>query len=340
MGVFDLKESRFPSILRDRAPSARVIEEEPEWRQRPAVPEAGPQPRRIIPTRWRALQQHTLEVRAATAGNCHVVGIALRRINVRLSFCGRVMQDGVLMPGMLVANEPGLAVDGLLRGPTDVLHLHIPNGIIAECGEHTGVGGTAVLPTSVSTVRDPAIERLGMALLDADQMDHPLGHLHADLISLAIVMRLLDAARKTAAGRRPKISGLARWRLRRVLDFIDGHLAEPISLADLAAASGLTRMHFAAQFRAATGVRPHEYLLRRRIERAQEMLRGSKEPIVDVALQVGFQTQAHFTSTFRKFVGQPPGAWCREQDFGAGAIGTEPRSATYDRAARERRAVA
>lgn len=257
-----------------------------------------------------------------TAGNCHVVGIALRRINIRLSFCGNVVQDGALMPGMLVANEPGLAVDGLLRGPTDVLHLHIPNGIIAECGEHTGVGGTAALPTNVSAARDPAIERLGMALLDADQIGHPLGHIYADSISLAIVTKLLDAARKTAAGGLPKTSGLAKWRLKRVLDFIDGNLAEPISLADLAAASGLTRMHFAAQFRATTGVRPHEYLLRRRIERAQEMLRGSKDPIVDVALQVGFQTQAHFTSTFRKFVGQPPRAWCREQDDGAGVSGT------------------
>lgn len=322
MGVFDSGESRFPFILRDRLPPAWIIEEEPTWRQRPAIPDAGPQPRRIIPTRWRAFQQHTLEVRATTAGNCHVVGIALRRINIRLSFCGNVVQDGALMPGMLVANEPGLAVDGLLRGPTDVLHLHIPNGIIAECGEHTGVGGTAALPTNVSAARDPAIERLGMALLDADQIGHPLGHIYADSISLAIVTKLLDAARKTAAGGPPKISGLAKWRLKRVLDFIDGNLAEPISLADLAAASGLTRMHFAAQFRATTGVRPHEYLLRRRIERAQEMLRGSKDPIVDVALQVGFQTQAHFTSTFRKFVGQPPRAWCREQDDGAGVSGT------------------
>lgn len=340
MGVSGIGESRFPFILRDRLPPARVIEEEPTWRQRPAITDTGPQPRRIIPTRWRSFQQHALEVRAATAGNCHMVGIALRRINIRLSFCGHVVQDGMLMPGMLVANEPGLAVDGLLRGPTDVLHLHIPNGIIAECGEHAGLGGTAALPTSVSTARDPAIERLGMALLDSDQIGHPLGHIYADSISLAIVTRLLDAARKTAAGGRPKNSGLAKWRLKRVLDFIDGNLAESISLADLAAASGLTRMHFAAQFRAATGVRPHEYLLRRRIEHAQEMLRGSNEPIVDVALQVGFQTQAHFTSTFRKFVGQPPRAWCREQDPSIGASGTEPRSAACDRAARERRAVA
>jgi transcriptional regulator GlxA family with amidase domain len=52
-------------------------------------------------------------------------------------------------------------------------------------------------------------------------------------------------------------------------------LDKPVSLADVASSAGLTRMHFAAQFRAATGLRPHEYLLRRRIERAQEMILGT-----------------------------------------------------------------
>jgi AraC family transcriptional regulator len=80
-------------------------------------------------------------------------------------------------------------------------------------------------------------------------------------------------------------------------------------LADLASSAGLTRMHFAAQFRAATGLRPHEYLLRRRIERAQEMLVGTGMSLVDVALSVGFQTQAHFTSVFKRYAGQPPRAW-------------------------------
>jgi AraC family transcriptional regulator len=56
-------------------------------------------------------------------------------------------------------------------------------------------------------------------------------------------------------------------------------------------------------------LRPHEYLLRRRIERAQQMLLGTGMSLVDVALSVGFQTQAHFTSVFKRFTGQPPRAW-------------------------------
>jgi AraC family transcriptional regulator len=112
-----------------------------------------------------------------------------------------------------------------------------------------------------------------------------------------------------SGGTRPKVAELARWRLRRVTEYVEANLAEPTSLADLAAAAGLTRMHFAAQFRAATGQAPHEYLLRRRIERAQEMLTEGTIPLVEIALSVGFQTQSHFTSVFKRYVGQPPRAW-------------------------------
>jgi transcriptional regulator GlxA family with amidase domain len=109
------------------------------------------------------------------------------------------------------------------------------------------------------------------------------------------------------------VGELARWRLKRAIDYVEAQLDKPVSLADLASSAGLTRMHFAAQFRAATGLRPHEYLLRRRIERAQEMLAGTGMSLVDVALSVGFQTQAHFTSVFKRYTGQPPRAWCESR---------------------------
>ena len=66
---------------------------------------------------------------------------------------------------------------------------------------------------------------------------------------------------------------LQKRRMKRVTDHVDAHLSRRITLADMAAAAGLTRMHFAAQFRAATGMRPHDFVLQRRIERAQEQSR-------------------------------------------------------------------
>jgi transcriptional regulator GlxA family with amidase domain len=122
------------------------------------------------------------------------------------------------------------------------------------------------------------------------------------------------ASRVPPAGRAPPSRpGLLKWRLKRVLDYIEANLSEPMTLPNLAAAAGLSRMHFASQFRAATGLRPHDFVIRRRIERAQELLRDPASPLVEVALSVGFQTQAHFTTVFRAMVMETAGRWRKLQ---------------------------
>jgi AraC family transcriptional regulator len=82
-----------------------------------------------------------------------------------------------------------------------------------------------------------------------------------------------------------------------------------ISLSDLANVAGLSRMHFAAQFRAATGYRPHDYLLYQRIESAKEILSGTDVPLAQVALTVGFHAQAHFSTVFKRLTGDTPARW-------------------------------
>jgi AraC-like DNA-binding protein len=112
-----------------------------------------------------------------------------------------------------------------------------------------------------------------------------------------------------AGANRRQIRPLQKWRLKRVVDYVDNHLSNRISLSDLAAVAGLSRMHFASQFRVATGLRPHEFLLRRRVCCAEELLQNSTMTIVEIALTVGFQTQRYFTTVFKRFVGRPPRQW-------------------------------
>jgi len=68
-------------------------------------------------------------------------------------------------------------------------------------------------------------------------------------------------------------------------------------------------MHFASQFRVATGLRPHEFLLQRRIRRAEQLMSDTTMTIMEIALTVGFQTQAHFTTVFKRFSGCTPRRW-------------------------------
>lgn len=117
--------------------------------------------------------------------------------------------------------------------------------------------------------------------------------------------------RPAAPPLRARPSPLPLWRLRLATDYIEANLGEPVRLEDVARAAGLTRMHFAAQFRAATGVRPHDYLLQRRIEHAKVLLMRAETAVVEIALSVGFQNQAHFSTVFKRLTGDSPSIWRR-----------------------------
>lgn len=110
---------------------------------------------------------------------------------------------------------------------------------------------------------------------------------------------------------RATLSPLPLWRLRLATTYIEENLGGPVRLEDVARATGLTRMHFAAQFRAATGVRPHAYLLHRRIERAKTLLMRLDATVVEIALEVGFHSQAHFSTVFKRLAGDSPSTWRR-----------------------------
>ena len=70
-------------------------------------------------------------------------------------------------------------------------------------------------------------------------------------------------------------------------------------------------MHFAAQFRAATGCSPHEYILGRRIEIAKATLLDTDTSLAEVALSVGFRAQSHFSTVFKRLTGASPASWRR-----------------------------
>jgi AraC-like DNA-binding protein len=168
--------------------------------------------------------------------------------------------------------------------------------------------------TAAVNRNDPVIQHLFEALAAAKAAHDRYSGVYADALRLAILTRQFSgqagphqSLAEQPAGR--NVRSLQKWRLKRVLQYVDDHLAAKIPLQDLARVAGLSRMHFAAQFRAAMGMRPHQYLLKRRIERAEELLQQSEVSLVEVALAVGFQTQAHFTTVFKRFAGDTPYQW-------------------------------
>src|SRR5271165_3120193 len=102
------------------------------------------------------------------------------------------------------------------------------------------------------------------------------------------------------------VGGLTPRRLQRVLEHVREHVADALSVGELAQVVGMSQYYFSKLFKVSTGTTPHQYVMRQRVEHAQEMLREDRIPLAEVATHVGFETQSHFTSVFRHIVGVTP----------------------------------
>jgi AraC family transcriptional regulator len=289
-----------------------IIQHERTWFAAPDIP--VPRPRMTV-SRWSGHAHSRREFETQTAPDCHVLGVSLRPMeDLTLYADEKLIQSGSLPQGSIRLNPPGQPMRGIFREPFDALHLHIPNAIIAEYGD-AGRDQQRMSPAIAGdTVVDPLIERLARSLIHADTLGGAFGQSYAEGIGLAIIAQLFGGNAGAPEDGGSRVTGLSKWRLKRAIDYMMANLAEPIGLADIATAAGLSRMHFAAQFRVATGSRPHEYLVRRRIERAQELLLASRLALVEIAAEVGFKSQAHFTTVFARLVGETPKVWRQRND--------------------------
>jgi AraC-like DNA-binding protein len=99
--------------------------------------------------------------------------------------------------------------------------------------------------------------------------------------------------------------------LLRAKDLADARYFDPLGVADLAAAAGLSRAHFSREFRRAFGESPHAYLLTRRLERAAALLRTTDRPVTEICFAVGLQSLGSFTTSFSRTYGVSPTAYRR-----------------------------
>jgi AraC-like DNA-binding protein len=129
--------------------------------------------------------------------------------------------------------------------------------------------------------------------------------------------------------------------LRRARDHADRNYAEPLNLTSLAAVAGISKYHFQRLFKVTYGLTPAAYLSRRRIERAQDLLRATNLTVTEVCHAVGFFSLGSFSTRFRGLVGESPSEFQRRYSAGAPHIpgcyvfmwGLAERSATVEKPA-------
>jgi len=156
---------------------------------------------------------------------------------------------------------------------------------------------------------DPGIMHLAQLFADECARDEPHSLLYGDSLSLVLLLALSGLS--PSAPESGKQGALAPWQLRRVTEYLAEHLADDVQLQTVSDLVNLSRSYFSRAFKSSTGLAPHQWLLQARIAKAKQLLLDTQLPLAQIAVEIGFADQAHFTRTFRRAVGQSPGAWQR-----------------------------
>ena len=195
-----------------------------------------------------------------------------------------------------------------LRGRLESVHVLLePQRLARVAAEALDLNPDRVTLPPVYGLSDPNV-RAAMLALDAElSAGGPGGHLLAESLGNVLAVHLL---RRFSASEPTGVhSGgvLPRHKLRAVIEYIHEHLDAELSLDHLAAVAHVSPYHFARLFKHSTGLPPHQYVIARRVERAKELLRQrDRLPLAEVAMEVGFSDQSHFTRHFRRLVGVTP----------------------------------
>lgn len=221
-------------------------------------------------------------------------------------------RQGVRLHGQYCVVPAGASTRWVVSQPARSLLLRLTPSLLGDTSQAMGLGSGGALLAPAIHVRDPQVERIGWMMQAEDHDAYPGGRLFADSLASALATRLLTLQSRRALVADTQGRALPGWRLRRVQDYVEAHLDEPLSLLELAAVAGYSASHFKALFKQATGVPVHRYVLERRVERARILLLQGEQRIGDIALAAGFSHASHMARCLRRVLGTSPSQLMRD----------------------------
>ena len=246
----------------------------------------------------------------------HLVVVHLGRpIGISQKADGGRVHERIVVRGDSAVVPAGLASEWRWRdegkGEADSLHVYLAPALIREAAEGLGVSPDRVEVLGGLGPRDPWIERVGLALLlELEVGDFPGGGLYAESLARALAVHLLRQRSSLgqgfgAASGEPE-GGLPRLALRRATDYMGDNLSGDLALRDIARAAKISPYHFSRLFKESTGLAPHQYVIRQRVEKARELLTGTDLPLHEVASTAGFAHQSHMGRHLKRILGVSP----------------------------------
>jgi AraC family transcriptional regulator len=179
--------------------------------------------------------------------------------------------------------------------------------------------------SAFSNVADPFVLAMVSEFVSLDARDGSLDPTYCDAMSWALARHLAARYGGQRSALRTELK-LPRWQLRRISEYVDAHLCEPLAIAELAKLVGFSPGYFHRSFKKSTGQTPLAFITSRRIQRAMEILKHETDaPIAAISLRVGFENPSYFTRIFRQLSGVNPAAFKRMHQSGPRKAIRDPR---------------
>ncbi|HEX7116821.1 MAG TPA: AraC family transcriptional regulator [Steroidobacter sp.] len=194
------------------------------------------------------------------------------------------------------------------KGSGTTLIMRVPDGLLRRVATELDINPGCIEIADRFQLRDPVIEHIGWAFkadLDAGCTG---GRVFRDSLGTALATRLLQRHNQRSLPMREVQGGMSAWRLKQVISHIEDNLESDLSLAEIARVAGVSVSHLKTLFRQSTGTPVHQYVLRRRVERAKLLLGDTSLSIAQVAFATGFAHQSHLARHMRKILGVTPAA--------------------------------
>jgi AraC family transcriptional regulator len=193
-----------------------------------------------------------------------------------------------------------------------MLHLYLPTLLFRRLSDDFNLPGMPAHSIRyLAGVRDEIINHVGHSIVSEMTNESAAGRMFVETASLMLAAHLLRTYGDSGSCKSFESTAhrLDHARLRRVLDHISVHLADEITVAELARVAGLSTFHFARMFTLAVGISPNRYVSRLRLEQAMADAAAGKLSLAQIAFKSGFSSQASFTRAFRRATGITPGEY-------------------------------
>jgi AraC family transcriptional regulator len=219
---------------------------------------------------------------------------------------GGMRHRGTAIHGDLEIIPPNLGGIWEIKSSDTALVIGLKLRLLERLVEESGADPAKLQILNRFQARDPQIEHIGWALKAEMEAGYPSGRSYRDALATGLATRIVRNHSSLARAARATNAAMPGRKVKIILSYIEDNLGRDLGLSEIAEAAGLSVSHFKTLFRKSLGMPPHQYLIRRRVERAAMQLRKSVVPIGQIALENGFCHQSHLALHTRRILGVSP----------------------------------